>query len=94
MHFHLVDTEAIFNDPEAVFPIEQADKELFFKSTLKHKDKNELNMYNCGVRFGELLDWPVRTLLISPELESGEESLDDAQEALTHAAGVVLNYLI
>jgi len=35
-------------------------------------------MYNCGVRFGELLDWPVKTLLISPIIETEEESLDDA----------------
>ena len=51
-------------------------------------------MYNCGVRFGELNNWPVRTLLLSPEVGTGEETLDDAQEALTHAAGVVINHMI
>jgi hypothetical protein len=90
----MVDTESLFGDPEAAFPIETAEKELFFSSSLKHRDANELNMYNCGVRFGELKDWPARTLLLSPVIETGDESLDDAQEALTHAAGVVLNYLI
>jgi hypothetical protein len=90
----MVDTESLFGDPEATFPIETAEKELFFQSSLKHKDANELNMYNCGVRFGELKEWPAKTLLLSPVIETGDESLDDAQEALTHAAGVVLNYLI
>jgi len=94
LHFHLVDTEAVFGNPEASFPIEEAEKQLFFTSNLQHLDKSELNMYNCGVRFGELLNWPVKTLLLSPELGSGTETLDDAQEALTHAAGVVINYMI
>lgn len=52
-------------------------------------------MYNCGVRFGELVGWPVYTLLLSPEITAeSEASLEDAQEALAHTAGVVLNYLI
>jgi len=94
LHFHLVDTEKIFGSAEAVFPIEEAEKKLFFTCNLQHIDKSELNMYNCGVRFGELLNWPVQTLLLSPELGSGTETLDDAQEALTHAAGVVINHMI
>lgn len=52
-------------------------------------------MYNCGVRFGEVLGWPVRTLVLSPEITSeSEASLEDAQDALAHTAGVVLNYFI
>lgn len=52
-------------------------------------------MYNCGVRFGELTGWAVKTLVLSPDITSESEvSLEDAQEALAHAAGVVLNYLI
>lgn len=54
-------------------------------------------MYNCPVRFGELLDWPLKTIILSPDLDSsaGEEpSLEEAQEALAHTAGIVLNYLI
>ena len=52
-------------------------------------------MFNCGVRFGEVLGWPVRTLLLSPQIEEDENTeLEDAQEALAHAAGVVLNHLI
>lgn len=55
-------------------------------------------MYNCPVRFGELTDWPLRTIILSPDLDSaaeGEEpSLEDAQEALSHTAGILLNYLI
>lgn len=94
LHFHLVDTENIFGNPEAQFPIEEAEKQLFFSSNLQHLDKSELNMYNCGVRFGELLNWPIRSMLLSPELGSGKETLDDAQEALTHAAGVVINHMI
>lgn len=52
-------------------------------------------MYNCGVRFGEVIGWPVRALVLSPEISNeSEASLEDAQEALAHAAGVVFNYLI
>lgn len=32
--------------------------------------------------------------MISPEIESDETSLEDAQDALAHCVGVVLNYLI
>jgi translation elongation factor EF-1beta len=51
-------------------------------------------MYNCGVRFGEIVGFPVRALLISPSIESEETSLEEAQEALAHCVGVVLNYMI
>ena len=52
-------------------------------------------MYNCGVRFGEIVGWPLQTLLLSPDVTGeSEASLEDAQEALAHTAGVVLNYLI
>lgn len=52
-------------------------------------------MYNCGVRFGELKGWPIYTLVLSPDIKNEEEaSLEDAQEALAHTAGVVLNYMI
>lgn len=53
-------------------------------------------MYQCGVRFGEVLGgWPVHTLLLSPDIApDSDTSLEDAQEALAHAAGVVLNHLI
>lgn len=52
-------------------------------------------MYQCGVRLGEVLGgWPVRTLVLSPDVAGDETSLEDAQEALAHAAGVVLNLLI
>lgn len=56
-------------------------------------------MFQCGVRFGEVLGgWPVRTLVLSPDIQQAGEtegtSLEDAQEALSHAAGVVLNHLI
>ena len=54
-------------------------------------------MYNCAVRFGELGDiWPLKTLILSPDIDEANEeaSLEDAQEALAHTAGIVLNYLI
>lgn len=78
------------------FPIENVDKALFFRTNLVHKSKEEINMYQCGVRFGEVLGgWPVRTLVLSPDISNeSETSLEDAQEALSHAAGVVLNHLI
>ena len=103
LHFHLVYADSMFEQfgqKEAyVFPIEQSAKKLFFKSELKHKDPNEMNMYSCPVRFGELPDWPLKTLILSPDVdgtkEDGEDiSLEDAQEALSHTAGIVLNYLI
>jgi hypothetical protein len=77
------------------FPIENYDKKLFFKTSLKHLASDEVNMYNCGVRFGEVVGWPVKTLILSPEItQESEASLEDAQEALSHVAGVVLNYMI
>lgn len=52
-------------------------------------------MYNCGVRFGEVTGWPIKTLVLSPDItQDSDISLEDAQEALAHAAGVVLNYMI
>ena len=77
LHFHLLSTDDLYKS-EAIFPIESAGKEMFFKTTLKHKDKEEINMYNCGVRFGEVTDFPMRAILISPEIESEETSLEDA----------------
>jgi len=94
LHFHLLHTDALFGADCEMFPIESADKELFFKSTLKHKSEDEINMYNCGVRFGEVKGWPLQTLLISPDITDESTSLEEAQEALAHAAGVVLNYMI
>lgn len=68
---------------------------MFFKTSLKHKANDEVEMYNCGVRFGEVLNWPLYTLVLSPDTNTGTEiSLEDAQEALSHTAGVVLNYMI
>ena len=48
------------------------------------------------MRFGEVLGgWPVKTIVLSPDISpEAEASLEDAQEALAHAAGVVLNHLI
>ena len=51
-------------------------------------------MYSCPVRFGELTDWPCQTLILSPDIDNESISLEDAQEALAHTAGIVLNYLI
>jgi hypothetical protein len=51
-------------------------------------------MYNCGVRFGEVLNFPLKALLISPDIVSDDTSLEDAQEALAHACGVVINHMI
>lgn len=62
---------------------------------MKHRSEDEVNMFSCGVRFGEVVGWPVRTLVLSPEITNeSEASLEDAQEALAHTAGVVFNYLI
>lgn len=94
LHFHVMNTDSLFGENVEMFPIELADKAAFFKTSLKHKSSDEINMYNCGVRFGEVVGWPMQALLISPEIESDETSLEDAQEALAHCAGVVLNYLI
>lgn len=98
LHFHVVYADLLFQDVNGsnVFPIENADKRLFFRSSLKHRSADEVNMYNCGVRFGEVMgDWPVKTLILSPEITNeSEASLEDAQEALAHTAGVVFNYLI
>ncbi len=94
LHFHTLQVDSLFGEGVEQFPIERADKSLFFKSSLKHKTEGEIDMFNCGVRFGELVGWPVQTLLLSPMVEDDNIELEDAQEALAHAAGVVLNHLI
>ena len=95
LHFHVFTTNNLYGvGDDRNLPIENADKKLFFKSTLQHIDKEEINMYNCGVRFGEVLNFPVRALLISPDIISEETSLEDAQEALAHACGVAINLMI
>ena len=59
LHFHVMTTENLFGEGVDMFPIETADKQLFFKSSLKHIAEGEIDMFNCGVRFGELLGWPM-----------------------------------
>ena len=66
---------------QEVFPIENANKSLFYRTTLQHKNKEEINMYSCAVRFGELGEsWPLRTLVLSPDIDENNEdaSLEDA----------------
>ena len=77
-----------------MFPIENAEKRLFFRSSLKHKDEGEVNMYSCGVRLGELIGWPVRALVLSPDIsgESEGASLEDAQEAISHTCSLNTTY--
>jgi hypothetical protein len=86
LHFHLVYANQMFaslKDPNGdaeeeegpgyQFPIELAGKKLFFRTTLKHKNPDEINMYSCPVRFGELTaDWPVRTLILAPDTDEVE----------------------
>lgn len=94
LHFHVLYADQLFPE-NPVFPIELAEKALFFRSNLQHKSAEEINMYQCGVRFGEVLGgWPLRALVLSPDVVGDEVSLEDAQEALAHAAGVVLNHMI
>ncbi len=97
LHVHLLYADSIFshvNQPP-VFPIEAMPKRLFFGTSLQHKNSAELNMYSVGVRFGEVLDWPLKAIVISPEIdETKQQTLEDAQESLAHAAGSVFNLLI
>ena len=91
LHFHLIYAENLFKDQIAggneddplgqMFPIEQASKKLFFRTSLQHKNKDEINMYNCAVRFGQLGDdWPLKVLVLSPDIdgENPDASLEDA----------------
>lgn len=55
LHFHMLSLDQLFEGTDfEAFPIEQSAKKLFFKSQLKHKNSEELNMYNVGFRMGEL----------------------------------------
>jgi hypothetical protein len=78
LHFHVLCTDDLYGNPDKLFPIETADKTQFFKTSLRHKNKDEINMYNCGVRFGEVLNFPMKALLISPMIDSDDTSLEDA----------------
>ena len=79
LHFHVLYADKLFPEIKQ-FPIETAEKALFFRSNLQHKSEEEINMYQCGVRFGEVLGgWPVHTLLLSPEIAADSDtSLEDA----------------
>lgn len=78
LHFHLLYADQLFPDQKS-FPIESAEKALFFRTNLQHKSADEINMYQCGVRFGEVLGgWPVRTLVLSPDISpDGEETCQE-----------------
>jgi len=85
LHFHLTYASSMFKDlmgeqQGEMYPIELANKKLFFRTTLQHLNKEEINMYNCAVRFGELTNWPVKTLILSPDIDESNEdaSLEDA----------------
>lgn len=79
LHFHVLTTHNLFGQEVEQFPIETADKLPFFKTDLKHIKESEINMYNCGVRFGEVQGWPVKTLIISPDFQDDQDiSLEDA----------------
>lgn len=77
LHFHIVYADQMKQGLQSAspdtFPIELATKKLFFITSLQHKNKDEINMYNCAVRFGELTDWPLKTLILSPDLDSNVE---------------------
>lgn len=79
LHFHVLYADKLFPETQH-FPIELAEKALFFRSNLQHKSSDEINMYQCGVRFGEVLGgWPVHTLLLSPDIApESDTSLEDA----------------
>lgn len=95
LHFHVLFTDKLTPENPS-FPIEAAEKQLFFRTNLQHRSSEEINMYQCGVRFGEVLgNWPIRTIVLSPDISAeSDTSLEDAQEALSHAAGVILNHFI
>lgn len=78
LHFHVLTVDSLFGSNSEMFPIELADKQLFFKSSLKHRAEGEIDMFNCGVRFGEVVGWPVQTLLLSPQIEDENTELEDA----------------
>ena len=63
-----------------MFPIESAPKKLFYRTSLKHKNKEEISMYTCAVRFGEITGWPLKTLVLSPDIDESnpDASLEDA----------------
>ena len=79
LHFHVLFADKLI--PEApAFPIEAAEKQLFFRTNLQHRSSEEINMYQCGVRFGEVQGgWPVRTIVLSPDISAeSDTSLEDA----------------
>ena len=78
LHFHVLTTDSLFGEGTEMFPIELADKQLFFKTSLKHKNTEEIDMFSCGVRFGEVVGWPMQALLLSPQIEDDNTQLEDA----------------
>ena len=67
LHFHLLNTDEIFNQENLTsktFPIEAAATEIFFRSTLKHRNEEEINMFSIGVQFSLTTDWPIPAFVI------------------------------
>ena len=110
LHFHFVNTTALFEGclgPKGspVFPIERAQQKLFYSSSLKHRNQEEINMYSFGVNFYETTDWPLRTFVVRPQgggeqkaaSEEGMGALEeggDVQASLSHAVGVLLSLMV
>jgi len=93
LHTHLVYADKLFPTTKA-FPIEKAGKKVFMKSSLKHK-KEDIQMHTVGIKMGEVVGWPVRSFVISPDIqEDSEQGLEEALDSLTHCVGVILNHLI
>lgn len=74
--------------------VESANRNLLHECSLKHRDESEVNMYDVGVLLHEVVDYPLRCFLITPNQEVDPEGDADACEAISTIVGILINHLI
>ena len=67
---------------------------MLHECSLKHRDESEVNMYDVGVLLHEVVDYPLKCFLITPNQETDPEGDSDACEAVSTIVGILVNHLI
>lgn len=88
LHFNV-----LFAESFGGFPVEKAQRNLLIESSLQHKNADEINMFNIGVRLYEL-EYPAKCLMICPCVEINEGNMSDGTESVGNVTGMVVNQLI
>lgn len=90
LHFQLLYANDIFTNT-AKFPIEESPRKELHRTTLQNP-KEKINIYSVGVIIEELVNYPVRGIVLRPIEEKAE--LGDVYSSLSFVAGTITNYLL